>query len=89
VGSFVIPEEPKGPFCRSCGMPIEPPIDSETGHAGRASHFCRFCVEGRTFTDVAVALDRPEVAAKSPTQKGRHVIARLKSWWSGSQSRVR
>jgi hypothetical protein len=90
MGTFVMPEPPKGPFCPCCGMPIRQPGDSGTGRS--PSRFCRFCAEGRTFTDVATALDRPtpvdrplgHPAIRSPKMI-RRAIARLKSWRNHSR----
>jgi hypothetical protein len=87
MGTFVTLEPPKGPFCPCCGMPIRRPSDSGTGRSSGASRFCRFCAEGRAFTDVAPERDRPapvgrlvdHPAMRSPKMV-RRAIARLKSW---------
>jgi len=88
MGTLVIPDLPKGPFCPCCGMPIRQVGDSGTGRSSGVSRFCRFCAEGRTFTDVATKLDRPTPAGASPVGRPaipppkmiRRAIARFKSW---------
>lgn len=52
-----------GPFCQSCGMPLEKPEDFGTEDSGfRVNDYCRFCFAGGAFTEPDVSM--PQMAAK-------------------------
>jgi len=45
------PQEPRGPFCQSCSMPLGTPEDFGTDKAGyRVNDFCRHCFANGAFT---------------------------------------
>jgi hypothetical protein len=44
--------QPKGPFCESCAMPMENPGDFGSNADGsKNSEYCHFCFEKGKFTD--------------------------------------
>jgi hypothetical protein len=50
-------EGPKGPFCQSCGMPLEEPEDFGTEAGGfRVNDYCRFCFADGAFTDPGISM---------------------------------
>jgi hypothetical protein len=49
-------EQPKGPFCQSCSMPLEKPDDFGTGAEGfRVNDYCHYCFDKSAFTVLQVA----------------------------------
>jgi hypothetical protein len=51
------PQEPRGPFCQSCAMPLESPTDFGTDFVGyRVSDFCRYCFADGALTDPQVPM---------------------------------
>ena len=45
-------QQPKGPFCQSCGMPLQKPEDFGTGANGsRANDYCHFCFQNGALTE--------------------------------------
>jgi hypothetical protein len=86
-------EQPKGPFCQSCGAPLEKPSDFGTGTDGfRINDYCHFCFEDGAFTEPGITrqamIDRcagfmsregimPETQAKA---RMTDVIPKLKRW---------
>jgi len=86
-------QEPKGPFCQSCSMPLARPEDFGTDRAGyRVNDFCRHCYADGAFTEPDISmeamLDRcVDVMAKQavmPAPQARallvDVMPRLKRW---------
>lgn len=52
-------QEPLGPFCQSCSMPLEKPEDFGTSASGhRVNDYCRHCFQHGAFTDPLITLDR-------------------------------
>jgi len=50
-------EQPKGPFCQSCGMPLEHPEDFGTAKGGaRVTDYCRYCYVDGAFTNPTMTL---------------------------------
>ena len=50
-------QEPKGPFCQSCGMPLEKPEDFGTAANGfRINDYCHFCYQDGAFTDPNISM---------------------------------
>ena len=44
--------QPKGPFCQSCAMPMEKPGDFGSNADGsKNNEYCHFCFEKGRFTD--------------------------------------
>jgi len=51
-------QEPKGPFCQSCSMPMEKPEDFGTDQAGyRVNDFCRHCFVDGAFTEPDISME--------------------------------
>jgi hypothetical protein len=50
-------QESKGPFCQSCGMPLQHPEDFGTATGGaRSDEYCRYCFVEGAFTDPDITL---------------------------------
>jgi hypothetical protein len=50
-------QQPKGPFCQSCGMPLEKPDDFGTAADGfRINDYCHYCFEGGKFTEPQITM---------------------------------
>lgn len=86
-------QEPRGPFCQSCAMPLNKPEDFGTDPAGyRVNDFCRHCFADGAFIEPAITmqamLDRcVEIMAQQhimPEAQARalmtDVLPRLKRW---------
>jgi hypothetical protein len=86
-------QEPKGPFCQSCSMPMGKPEDFGTDLAGyRVNDFCRHCYANGTFTEpsipMAAMLERcvrvMDTQGIMPAPQARALLAdvlpRLKRW---------
>jgi hypothetical protein len=53
------PQEPLGPFCQSCSMPLDHPADFGTDASGhRVNEYCRHCFQGGRFTEPEVTLEQ-------------------------------
>ncbi len=87
------PQEPRGPFCQSCAMPLNRPEDFGTDPAGyRVNDFCRHCFANGAFTEpgisMQVMLDRcvgiMDQQGIMPAPQARalltNVMPRLKRW---------
>jgi hypothetical protein len=86
-------QEPRGPFCQSCGMPLEKPEDFGTAASGfRINDYCRYCFQDGAFTDRDISMEgmidkcvkimvkqgiMPEPRARALMTE---VIAKLKRW---------
>lgn len=86
-------QEPKGPFCQSCSMPMEKPEDFGTDQAGyRVNDFCRHCFVDGAFTEpdismeamldrcVSVMAQRGIMPAAQAQALMADVLPRLKRW---------
>jgi hypothetical protein len=63
-------EQPKGPFCQSCGMPLEKPEDFGTAaDQFRINDYCRFCFQNGAFTE-------PNITRKAMIDKCAALMAR-------------
>ena len=87
------PELPKGPFCQSCGMPMEKPDDFGSNADGlKINDYCHFCFENGAFTAPDITLEQmiervagimvtkmnmPEAQAKAMANQ---FIPKLKRW---------
>lgn len=63
-------QPPTGPFCQSCGMPLEKPEafgTDATGH--RVSDYCHFCFTNGVFTE-------PEISMQAMIEKCVDVMAK-------------
>lgn len=89
-------EQPKGPFCQSCGMPLAKPEDFGTNADGSASEdYCCHCYRSGEFTEPditmqgmieAVAGFMAQHGGMSEAQAKEMVSAfmpRLKRWQAG------
>ncbi len=90
---MVLSKQPLGPFCQSCGMPLEKPEDFGTGADGfRINDYCRYCFRDGAFTEPQMTMEAmiekcvgilieqrimPETQAKSLMAE---VIPKLKRW---------
>jgi len=86
-------KQPKGPFCQSCGMPLEKTEDFGTAADGfRVNDYCRFCFQNGAFADPGISMQgmidkcagilarqgiMPEPQAKALMTE---VIPKLKRW---------
>ncbi len=53
----MLSQQPKGPFCQSCGMPIEKPDDFGTGAGGfRINDYCHYCFQNGEFTEPNISM---------------------------------
>jgi Putative zinc ribbon domain len=51
-------ETSKGPFCQSCGMPLQKAADFGTNRGGvRVNDYCRFCYVNGSFTEPDLTVD--------------------------------
>jgi len=84
---------PKGPFCQSCGWPLETPREFGTDASGRRiNDYCVYCYHNGKFTEPDVALE--EMIARAAdhlikTERMHHFqardiaersVSRLKRW---------
>ncbi len=86
-------EQPKGPFCQSCGMPLEKAEDFGTNADGfRINDYCHYCFQNGAFADPDITMQgmidkcvsimaqqgiMPEIQAKAMMTE---VIPKLKRW---------
>jgi hypothetical protein len=86
-------QQPKGPFCQSCGMPLEKPDDFGTEANGfRINDYCHYCFHNGAFTEPNITMQAmidkcvgimaqqgimPEAQAKALMLE---VIPKLKRW---------
>ncbi len=89
-----------GPFCQSCGTPMEKPRDFGTDANGnRVNDYCKLCHQSGRFTRPDLSLDqmaelvmdgfarRMKVARYEAKDRAREFLSRLKRW-SQSVSRA-
>ena len=63
-------EQPKGPFCQSCGMPLQKPEDFGTSATGfRVNDYCHFCFQNGAFTE-------PDINMQGMIDKCVNIMAR-------------
>lgn len=85
-------EQPKGPFCQSCGMPLEHPEDFGTAKGGaRITDYCRYCYLDGAFTTPQITLpEMIDLCTGILVERGmprtqaqemmRETLPRLKRW---------
>ncbi len=50
-------QQPSGPLCQSCGMPLQRPEDLGTAAGGdKAREYCRFCFQDGAYTDPEISM---------------------------------
>ena len=89
----MLSQQPNGPFCQSCGMPLEKPEDFGNRADGfRINDYCHYCFQNGTFTEPNISMQAmiekcvdimthqgimPEAQAKELMTE---VIPKLKRW---------
>jgi predicted amidophosphoribosyltransferase len=86
-------QEPRGPFCQSCAMPLTRPEDFGTDRIGyRVNDYCRHCFADGAFIDpdvsmgtmldpcVAIMAEQKIMAAPQARALLADVMPRLKRW---------
>jgi len=54
---MMLSQQSEGPFCQSCGMPLEKPEDFGTGANGfRINDYCHFCFQKGAFTEPNISM---------------------------------
>jgi len=89
-------EEPKGPYCQSCGMPLETPEDFGAAADGfRINDYCHYCFQDGAFTEPDISMNEmidkcASITAQQeimPEPQARalmaDVIPKLKRWRAG------
>ena len=65
---------PKGPFCQSCGLPLESPTLFGTDATGiRINEYCIYCYHNGAFTEPAVSRDEIIARMADHLVKGEHL----------------
>lgn len=88
----------RGPFCQSCGMPLERPEDFGTDVDGiRINDYCHFCFARGEFTDPDMTMEGmidwgvevlDRLGTVQPAQARamlQDVVPHLKRWREGAQ----
>lgn len=85
-------EQPKGPFCQSCGMPMEKPEDFGMNADGfRINDYCRYCFKDGSFTEPKITMEQmiDKIAGMAPVMRmteaqaremAKGFVPRLKRW---------
>ena len=70
---------PKGPFCHSCGMPLETPDQFGTDASGiRVNDYCVYCFHNGAFTEPEVSRDEMVERVADHLVKEEH-LARMQA----------
>lgn len=90
-------EQQLGPFCQSCGMPLEKPEDFGTAKSGiRVNDYCQYCFrDGAFITPDITKLQMIDLCVKMMVERGvmpetqaralmTEVIPQLKRWRSAA-----
>ena len=52
-------EEPKGPFCQSCAMPMQKPEDfGLNADRSQNNEYCQYCFKDGKFTEPDITMDQ-------------------------------
>lgn len=86
-------EQPKGPFCQSCGMPMDNPECFGTDERGlRDNDYCVHCFENGKFTNpdismeemidlvIEIMVEKTKMSEDQAGQIARPFIPTLKRW---------
>lgn len=85
-------QQPKGPFCQSCSMPMERPEDFGTDANGfKINDYCHYCFQNGDFTDPGITLaqmidrlvgmaDKMGMTEAQARQVAETFLPRLKRW---------
>ncbi len=89
----MVDEKPKGPFCQSCGMPLERPEQFGTSAEGfRVNEYCGYCYRDGRFTEpditvegmidkcVAIMVQQGVMGAEHARELMTELIPDLKRW---------
>jgi hypothetical protein len=89
-------KEQMGPFCQSCGMPLEKPEDFGTGsHGFRINDYCIYCFQSGAFKEPKITMQEMidrcvSIMARQGIMREEQsralmneVIPRLKRWQQG------
>lgn len=92
-GDDISMEKPKGPFCQSCGMPMNIPEDFGTDKKGLVDNdYCVHCIENGKFTDpniteeemidlvTEILIEKEKMPEDHARQITRSFIPTLKRW---------
>ena len=84
---------PKGPFCQSCGMPMEnDDLFGSKNDGSKTQEYCKYCYQNGSFTDpdITLAEMKAKVSGFLTEQKGMQAfqanmiansfIPKLKRW---------
>lgn len=93
-------QQSMGPFCQSCGMPLQHPEDFGTAKGGvRINDYCHFCFSDGAFTNPVITLPAMmELCTGILVQRGmphvqaralmRDTLPKLKRWQAGVPTAV-
>lgn len=86
-------EQPKGPFCQSCGMPMDNPECFGTDEREmKINDYCIHCYENGKFTDpnitkeemidlvIDIMIEKTKISENQAGQIARSFIPTLKRW---------
>ncbi len=86
------PPSPEGPFCQSCGMPLQEPdaFGTETD-ASRSDEYCGYCYQDGAFTGEMTMEEMVEISARGMSEATgtpedeakamvRQILPGLKRW---------
>lgn len=68
---------PKGPFCQSCGMPMEPEnLFGSESDGSKSAEYCTYCYQDGNFTAPDITLDQMKEKAVNilVDKKGMQVL---------------
>ncbi|MGD2251069.1 MAG: zinc ribbon domain-containing protein [Candidatus Methanofastidiosia archaeon] len=67
--------QPEGPFCQSCGMPLQTPEDFGTeADNSKSEKYCRYCYQNGEFTYPDITLEEMiEFSAKGWSDQDQNV----------------
>jgi hypothetical protein len=88
-------EQPKGPFCQSCGMPMDNPDCFGTDERGlKVNDYCVHCFENGKFTNsnitkeemidliIEIMIEKTKMSEEQARQISESFIPTLKRWRS-------
>lgn len=87
---------PPGPFCQSCGMPLQQDEDFGTETDGsKSGKYCRYCYQNGQFTDPDMTMEEmletaakgwsdqdPNVTYEQALEQMRQMLPNLERWIS-------
>ena len=86
-------EEPKGPICQSCGMPMRKDEDFGTNEDGsKNEEYCHFCFKDGNFTEsditmeqkidkvIGIAISQMNMPEDKAKEMAHNIIPKLRRW---------